>query len=230
MNTEQLRENTGILRQIPQNQVTPPADTVRAVAQQAGEQLKQKASEATDQLKNKSSEAIQQVREQAQEFAEGRKNQLLDRLGHCSAASRKAAEQLRADNDSALAGYADTLANQIDRSTEYFRQRDVRGLIADTEDFARRQPELFFGGLFIAGLALSRFLKASARQQRSLDPGPEGHWAGHGLGENRVKGEDTLRQGAGQFPTSSSSMAALMPTPHGDPLAKGPTGPGCGCA
>jgi hypothetical protein len=29
------------------------------------------------------------------------------------------------------------------------------------EGFARRQPELFFGGMFLAGLAVARFLKAS---------------------------------------------------------------------
>jgi hypothetical protein len=165
MNTEHLLQQSGTSGQTGQHETPSSTGRIREAAQQAGQQIKQKASEAAGQLKNQGSDTLEQVRTQAREMAAERRDYLLNRLSHCSAASRRAAEQLRNDNDPALADCVETFASKIDRSSDYFRQRDFRGIIEDTENFARRRPEVFFGGLFVVGLALSRFLKASARPQ-----------------------------------------------------------------
>jgi hypothetical protein len=41
-------------------------------------------------------------------------------------------------------------------------ERSFQDLRRDAEDIARRHPAVFFGGMFVAGLALARFAKASA--------------------------------------------------------------------
>jgi hypothetical protein len=45
------------------------------------------------------------------------------------------------------------------------RQRSVRELVDETNDFARREPALFFAGAIVAGIALSRFLRSSEERQ-----------------------------------------------------------------
>ena len=41
------------------------------------------------------------------------------------------------------------------------RERDVRELVGEVQDFARKQPTLFFGGAVILGFAALRFLKST---------------------------------------------------------------------
>jgi len=178
MNTDQLYQTNDPARQ-PGQAPSPPTTNLRTAATEAGQQIKEKAAEATDQLKNQGAEVLQQAREQAENLVGNQRDQLLHRLSHCSAASRKAAEQLRTDNDPAMANYADALAAQIDRGTEFLRHGDMRGMIAATEDFARWRPEIFFGGMFIAGLALTRFLKASSRSDSAGIEGGRRTWRGN---------------------------------------------------
>ena len=41
------------------------------------------------------------------------------------------------------------------------REKDVRQLVGEVQDFARRQPTLFFGGAVLLGFAALRFLKSA---------------------------------------------------------------------
>jgi len=61
--------------------------------------------------------------------------------------------------------YADRAAEQLERLSSYLKDHDLRGFVRDTETFARRRPDLFLGGTFLAGLALARFLKSSAPER-----------------------------------------------------------------
>ena len=166
--TAQGSASTGAMR---------PNQSFGASASETGQQLKQQAAEVTEQLKNKGGEALQQARDQAREMATQQRDHLLDRLAHCSAASRKAAEQLRADNDSALASAAEAMAERIDRGKAYLREREFSGMIEDAENLARWRPEVFFTGMFVAGLILTRFMKASTRSE----------WRGRPAGERQQK-------------------------------------------
>lgn len=50
---------------------------------------------------------------------------------------------------------------QVERLARYLHDRDVRQVVSDVEDLARRSPGMFLGGAFVIGLAASRFLKSS---------------------------------------------------------------------
>jgi hypothetical protein len=52
-------------------------------------------------------------------------------------------------------------ADQIDRVSHAFRERDLNRLVADVQGFARRQPTAFLGASVLAGFAIVRFLKTS---------------------------------------------------------------------
>jgi hypothetical protein len=62
----------------------------------------------------------------------------------------------------AIAGAAETAAEQAERLADYLRNNDARQMLSKVEDAARQQPLLFLGGAFVLGVAASRFLKAAS--------------------------------------------------------------------
>ena len=62
----------------------------------------------------------------------------------------------------AIAGAAETAADQAERLALYLRNHDARQMLSTVEDAARKQPLLFLGGAFVLGVAASRFMKAAA--------------------------------------------------------------------
>jgi len=157
----------------------PPAQGVKAqaqdLAQGAKDQVKNLASDAKDQAKNLAGEAKEQVkdvanqaRDHVQQLVGQQKDQAAERLGSLAEALREAGRKL---NEGEKAGdfgqYADRAAQQVERLSGYLRENDLRGFVRDTEEFARRRPEVFLGGTLIAGLMLARFLKASSPSQGS---------------------------------------------------------------
>jgi hypothetical protein len=82
-------------------------------------------------------------------------------LGDVGGAFRQAAQKLREEEEPRLAGYTEAIAEQLEDASEYLQRRGPRDLLDDTRRLARRRPELVLGGMFLGGLALARFLKAS---------------------------------------------------------------------
>lgn len=147
-----------------------PAPERQSAASQAVEQVKRQAAEIGDEVRHAASEARQSVSESAANFrdraadsASRQKDHVAEELSHFGVAMRSAADRLREEQDHRVAEYAQLAAEQIDRGAQYLRSRDLRGLIGDVESFARRRPGVFLGALFVAGLGVSRFLRASAR-------------------------------------------------------------------
>jgi hypothetical protein len=138
--------------------------------------LKQKASDvledAKGQAKDLASEAKKQTvklagqaRDQVNQLISGRKDQTADRLGGLAGALRDTAHKLQNDDAEGFGRYADRAAEQVEKLSSYLRDNDLRGFVRDTETLARRHPDLFLGGTFLAGLFLARFLKSSAPER-----------------------------------------------------------------
>jgi len=62
------------------------------------------------------------------------------------------------------AEYVHAAASRLRGGAEILNQRSVGELIADFDQFTRRQPIAVFGAAMLAGFALSRFLKSSASE------------------------------------------------------------------
>ena len=157
-------------------------ETLREEARATGEQIRSSVTDAGRQAKEKVTTAASQVAEQTQrkaaEYAKQAQTQgaqMLDQQRTRAAegvhtlgeAVRRAAGKFREDHDDNIAGYVDAAADEVQRLGDYLQQRDLASLWQDTQSFGRRRPELFLGGMFVAGLALTRFLKASAERQQS---------------------------------------------------------------
>ena len=65
-----------------------------------------------------------------------------------------------------LADYAGKAADQLEQFSARLRERDLTELMDDAKRFARRQPALFVGIAFAAGVIAARFLKSSPDGQR----------------------------------------------------------------
>jgi hypothetical protein len=63
-----------------------------------------------------------------------------------------------------LVELAERAAGEVDRASRYLRRSELRDVVRDLEDLARRRPAAFVGGSFAAGLVLARFFKSSGRQ------------------------------------------------------------------
>jgi hypothetical protein len=129
-------------------------------------QVKNEAKNLASQAKDQTKQVASQARDQVQQLVTQQKDQVAEKLGGLAGVLHDTANRLREDERSGPFGnYADQVANQVDKLSTYLRDNDLRGFVRDTESFARRRPDLFLGGTFLAGLMLARFLKASSPEE-----------------------------------------------------------------
>lgn len=184
-----------------QNTATPILDPNHELpaAQGVKDQAKDLAQETKEQVKDMANQA----RDHVQELVGQQKDQAAERLGSLAEALREAGRKL---NEGQKAGdfgqYADRAAQQVERLSNYLRDSDLRGFVRDTEEFARRRPEVFLGGTLIAGLMLARFLKASSPSQGSRSGYDGGAWTGY---PQSARG--------GSYQGQSSNRASYVPRP-----------------
>jgi hypothetical protein len=132
---------------------------VKDAAREAGEQLKEQAASATETLRQK-----------GEGFFAEQKNKASSELTTLSSAVRGAADKLRSDDESHAARYAEMAADKLEGVADFIGKQDVGSLVREIERAARRRPELFLGGMFLVGLGISRFLKASSRSDSDFNP------------------------------------------------------------
>ncbi len=133
------------------------------VKEAAGEQLRHAAAD----LKESGSEALQSAKEAGNHFVDEQKEKVATRIDHYTEAVKAACETLQETEGNPLVSPAQRASLQMERAAEYLRSHDAMDFLDDLGNLARRRPEIVFGGLFVLGLASTRFLKASSRDARS---------------------------------------------------------------
>jgi len=109
---------------------------------------------------------VDRVRHTAAAQLTSQKTRATDTLGSVAAAIRQSSQPLRDNNQAMLADYAGKAADQLEQFSARLRERDLTELMDDAKRFARRQPALFVGAAFAAGVLAARFLKSSPDGQR----------------------------------------------------------------
>jgi ElaB/YqjD/DUF883 family membrane-anchored ribosome-binding protein len=155
-------------------QVQEAASTAQERAGELKEQGKSKLGETLDQRTN---EAGVQARKMAQ-------------------ALRRSSEQLSNEGGQQAAGLAEGAADRIERLGGYLERTSGAELVRDAEEFARRRPWMVAGMGLLAGLAASRFLKASSERRY------EG---------SAQTGGGSSRYGSGALPQSTGGRPADEP-------------------
>jgi hypothetical protein len=138
------------------------ADKIKEASRGAAEQIKSTASQTAARVK----ETATHYKDRAAEAAAERKTEVADRLGRYGSAVHQSAQSFE-EQDQNIAYFAHRAADRIDGIADYVRTRDFAGLKRDAEGLARRNPALFFGGLFVAGLVVGNLLKAKPPATRT---------------------------------------------------------------
>jgi hypothetical protein len=161
------------------------------------QRISDKVERATEHASETALAQVEHIRDRAQSGIEQGREQVTGRIRRVGSALRSAGEGLR-EEDEGLAGYADMLVSGIDQLADYVDHADMRSVARDVTSFARSQPVPFFGGAFILGLALGRFVKAASEG--------EGHESGSQSGPQAGSQGSQESGGPYGFRTSQSSQ------------------------
>lgn len=134
-------------------------------AQQKYEEVREFTNEALDKARREFGERGQQARVRLHSMAGEQKDRAATVVDDLCKAARAAVDKLDEQNDPKIAGYARTAAESLEGVRDYLRSADISDLTDDVGRFTRRHPGVVLGGLFVAGLAASRFLKADRHYQ-----------------------------------------------------------------
>jgi hypothetical protein len=115
----------------------------------------------------------QRLKEDGRETLEQRKRSAADRVDGIAQAIERTGAQF-SENEPTLADLASRLANTVGNIATRLREGSLDDLVDDTRAFASRNPGLFIAGGFIAGFALARFAKASARREEPVSSRDDG--------------------------------------------------------
>jgi hypothetical protein len=84
-----------------------------------------------------------------------------DYIASIAQAAERAAKEFDTELPQA-AQYIRQASQTINGVADKIREREVRDLVGELTDYARRQPTLVFGGAMLLGFAALRFLRSSA--------------------------------------------------------------------
>jgi hypothetical protein len=143
---------------------------VKAKAAGMTEDITKATKDNAAQLGNTAKEFANTAADKVGEAATQRKSLGADYIGSIAQATGQAAMAFDSDLPQA-AHYIRQASEQIQGVADNVREKDVRELVGDVQEFARQQPTLFFGGAVVLGFAALRFLKSTPpKQATSFDP------------------------------------------------------------
>ncbi len=150
--------------------LSPEADT-------GGVDPQAKAAAVAGQAQEKAQQAAGQVQDRLREQIDQRSSQAAKQISEQASDLRSVSESLREHGKDGPAKAADRLAEYAEKLGSYLHEKNADALLADVEDFGRRQPWAITAGGVALGFAASRFLKASSSQRyqgRTTVPRPAG--------------------------------------------------------
>jgi hypothetical protein len=156
------------------------------------------AREAAAKVKTAAGTTAARAREEAGKLAAEQKETAANRIGRYSSAIHETAQSLE-EKDPNIAWFAHQAADKVQNVADYLRNRDLSTLRHDAEDLARRHPSAFFCGMFLAGLVVGNFVKASRRKlddhdYDSRDAGYDSSWTPRSGGQELPSAELTDAQ------------------------------------
>jgi len=150
---------------------------------QAKNAITSTARDTAARIKSVASETADRAKDQAQQIASETKQTAADRIGGYGSAMHDSAKSFE-QQDPNIAWATHEVAGRIDRVADYVRNTDMSAMRRDAENWARRHPVAFFGGLFVGGLIVGNLLTARPAAAAEED---ETQWE-----EDNVSGSETI--------------------------------------
>jgi hypothetical protein len=143
-----------------------PRNTSRA-ASAGGSSASSGDTQASGEQAQRSAGLVDKIKERATSQLTTQKERATEGIGSLAQAVRQSTDRLRNEQHDTVAQYVERAAQQLERWSNDLREKDVTELLQGTQRLARRQPALFIGSSFAAGLLLARFLKSSRENDTS---------------------------------------------------------------
>jgi hypothetical protein len=124
-----------------------------------------KVAEIAGQAQNTGQQAAGQAQAKLREQLNQRTTQTASKISEQASDMRSVGEALREQGKHGPARAADRIAGYAENVGGYLRDKDSDQLLADVEDFGRRQPWAIAAGGLTLGFIASRFLKASSSRR-----------------------------------------------------------------
>lgn len=134
---------------------------------QIGKATRETAGDLKQEVVKVTRTTVDTVKEEAQRLLDDQRDALGSKVGKAARLARQFGHALRAVRLDDAAKMTDSAAKRVEKLGDYVKEADVSKVLEDAEEVAREHQALFAGGLFLAGLALARFLKASRETERS---------------------------------------------------------------
>ena len=131
--------------------------------------VKDEASSIAGTVKSEASGLVGTVRDEAMRQVEGGREKVAERLSSLADTMRDSSGELR-QREAWLADLMDKGAQELGNLATTLQKRDLSGLIAGVEDFARRQPALYAGAAVALGFAAARLAKSTASRPSHEPP------------------------------------------------------------
>ena len=186
--------------------------------------VKDEVQRLASEAKTGTARVASEARDQAGELVNRTKDQTAQRLTSLANVLRQAGQQLESEDAAGFGRYAGLAADQVEKASGYLSGKDLGELVRDTQTFARRHPDLFLGGAFIAGVMVARFIKSSAPSRPEMG-GAYGEGYGQGAYGQTGYGQTGYGQGTGYgqsqdeyartaYQTADPTRTAAFNTPH----------------
>jgi len=169
------------------------AGYVTSGARAATRQVRQTAGELTNAV-------VSTLEDEAERLFEQQKDRAVSRVASISKLADRTAHALHAVKADPVAKYLEDASRRVDDAADYLKESTLTQVLEDTGEVVRRNRGLVMGGMFLAGFALTRFLKAT--ESRDDDDG--GTDADEENANEQRRGGGRARNGA---MTKSSSSA-----------------------
>jgi hypothetical protein len=137
------------------------AQDMKAKAGEVKETVQRAVTEHAEAVKGAAADMASDTRQKVESAAMHQKSLGADYIGALAGAMNRAAGEFETELPQA-AHYIRQASEQVSGFADTVRQRDIRELAAEVQDFARKQPTLFFGGAVILGFAALRFFKSAS--------------------------------------------------------------------
>ncbi len=97
--------------------------------------------------------------ERARGVADAQRDRLTKKIGSVASAFHGTSRQLRGAGEESAAEIAGRIGTRIERVEHFLSEHDAKDLVGSAERFARREPLLFLGVAFAAGVLAAELLR-----------------------------------------------------------------------
>ena len=142
-------------------------NTMDQASQQDGlaEQASAKVQEATSVASEKASELRDQGSAKLREQVDQRSTEVGTQVSSLAEALRRSGTDLQNEGNDKAAQLASQVADRLEGLGSYLQKMSGDDVMGDVESFARRRPWMLAGVGLLAGIAASRFMKASSEKR-----------------------------------------------------------------